>query len=369
MTASSKLWFKLLSSSYLHTFLTLPHTFHNPLCFLNSPFFNVYPQSLYLPLCSCTSAQHTTNRALAQKIYSWLQMANLKFTYVVSCQIYGQQKQQKATEATDIAVLLQRNEALRVAFIHADESTHDANSSKVFYSKLVKADINGKDQEIYSIKLPGDPKLGEGKPENQNHAIIFTHGEAIQTIDMNQVKTGTPKQKTDLAINVGGENLWQDCSRKRYKSSSNRKVFCESKKCPKNASCIGPYKPAAGGHPQLESKFLHTTALVVNMVEFQNQHFHGLSCMNSVIGLVVPVIDLVLAGGVQWPIHGANSMVKKCSYYYWRHQLEDNLLVIDVASSNELVPCMNLVLYTIITSIPIPMSKIQCPKSAIKSRS
>lgn len=42
-------------------------------------------------------------------------------------------------------------------------------------------------QEIYSIKLPGNPKLGEGKPENQNHAIIFTRGEAVQTIDMNQV--------------------------------------------------------------------------------------------------------------------------------------------------------------------------------------
>lgn len=43
-------------------------------------------------------------------------------------------------------------------------------------------------QEIFSIKLPGDPKLGEGKPENQNHAIIFTRGEAVQTIDMNQVR-------------------------------------------------------------------------------------------------------------------------------------------------------------------------------------
>lgn len=42
-------------------------------------------------------------------------------------------------------------------------------------------------QLIYSIKLPGNPKLGEGKPENQNHAIIFTRGNAIQTIDMNQV--------------------------------------------------------------------------------------------------------------------------------------------------------------------------------------
>lgn len=34
--------------------------------------------------------------------------------------------------------------------------------------------------------LPGQPKLGEGKPENQNHAIVFTRGEALQTIDMNQ---------------------------------------------------------------------------------------------------------------------------------------------------------------------------------------
>ncbi|GKV00612.1 hypothetical protein SLEP1_g13279 [Rubroshorea leprosula] len=111
--------------------------------------------------------------------------ADLKFTYVVSCQIYGQQKQQKKAEAADIALLLQRNEALRVAFIHVEESG-GADGKKEFYSKLVKADINGKDQEIYSIKLPGDPKLGEGKPENQNHAIIFTRGEAIQTIDMNQ---------------------------------------------------------------------------------------------------------------------------------------------------------------------------------------
>lgn len=115
--------------------------------------------------------------------------ADLKFTYVVSCQIYGQQKQRKEKEATDIGLLLQRNEALRVAFIHVEEVPGgDGKITKSFYSKLVKADINGKDQEIYSIKLPGDPKLGEGKPENQNHAIVFTRGEAIQTIDMNQVE-------------------------------------------------------------------------------------------------------------------------------------------------------------------------------------
>ncbi|CAO2824721.1 unnamed protein product [Amaranthus hypochondriacus] len=113
--------------------------------------------------------------------------ADLKFTYVVSCQIYGQQRQKNLPEATDINLLLQRNEALRVAFIHLEEKAGaDNNVIKEYYSKLVKADVHGRDEEIYSIKLPGDPKLGEGKPENQNHAIIFTRGEAIQTIDMNQ---------------------------------------------------------------------------------------------------------------------------------------------------------------------------------------
>ncbi|KDP44403.1 hypothetical protein JCGZ_19418 [Jatropha curcas] len=112
--------------------------------------------------------------------------ADLKFTYVVTCQIYGKQKEDQKPEAADIALLMQRNEALRVAFIDDVETLKDGKVQREFYSKLVKADINGKDKEIYSIKLPGNPKLGEGKPENQNHAIIFTRGNAVQTIDMNQ---------------------------------------------------------------------------------------------------------------------------------------------------------------------------------------
>ncbi|KAI4307526.1 hypothetical protein L6164_030703 [Bauhinia variegata] len=112
--------------------------------------------------------------------------ADLKFTYVVTCQIYGKQKEDQKPEASDIALLMQKNEALRVAFIDVVETLRDGKVNTEYYSKLVKADINGKDEEIYSIKLPGNPKLGEGKPENQNHAIIFTRGNAIQTIDMNQ---------------------------------------------------------------------------------------------------------------------------------------------------------------------------------------
>lgn len=72
---------------------------------------------------------------------------------------------------------MQRNEALRVAYIDIVENLKDEETYKEFYSKLVKVDADGNDQEIYSIKLTGE--LGEGKPQNQNHAIIFTRGEAI----------------------------------------------------------------------------------------------------------------------------------------------------------------------------------------------
>jgi callose synthase len=70
---------------------------------------------------------------------------------------------------------------LRVAYIHLNRS-----GASVFYSVLVKCDGRGKIQEIYRVCLPGNPVLGEGKPENQNHAMIFTRGEYLQTIDMNQ---------------------------------------------------------------------------------------------------------------------------------------------------------------------------------------
>lgn len=39
-----------------------------------------------------------------------------------------------------------RNEALRVAFIDEVETLKDGKVNREFYSKLVKADINGKDK-------------------------------------------------------------------------------------------------------------------------------------------------------------------------------------------------------------------------------
>ncbi|KAK7303259.1 hypothetical protein RJT34_14161 [Clitoria ternatea] len=79
------------------------------------------------------------------------------------------------------------------------------------------------------------------------------------------------------------------------------------------------------------------------------------ACFDSVNGLAVPTIDLVLPGGVQWTIHGANSMIMakknvaclaivdggtetkmsfvKASIVIGGYQLQDNLLEFDVASS------------------------------------
>lgn len=39
---------------------------------------------------------------------------------------------------------------------------------------------------IFKIRLSGNPILGDGKSDNQNHSIIFYRGEYIQVIDANQ---------------------------------------------------------------------------------------------------------------------------------------------------------------------------------------
>ncbi|KAK4758148.1 hypothetical protein SAY87_019449 [Trapa incisa] len=152
-------------------------------------------------------------------------LADMKFTYVVSCQQYGIHKRSGDGRAQDILRLMTSYPSLRVAYIDEVEETTeesdlndndisdqidlaDEERSKkinpgkgsrskkiVYYSTLVKAvpksidssePVQNLDQIVYRIKLPGPAILGEGKPENQNHAIIFTRGEGLQTIDMNQ---------------------------------------------------------------------------------------------------------------------------------------------------------------------------------------
>jgi len=107
-----------------------------------------------------------------------------KFGYVVACQVYGKMKKEQDSKADDIEKLMHRYPHMRVAYI--DTVRLNRSGDSLFYSVLVKSDGRGNIQEIYRVRLPGNPILGEGKPENQNHAMIFTRGEFVQTIDMNQ---------------------------------------------------------------------------------------------------------------------------------------------------------------------------------------
>ncbi|GER45735.1 callose synthase 5 [Striga asiatica] len=136
----------------------------------------------YRTITEPSAADKKNQRSMSTQLGA---IADMKFTYVATCQNYGNQRRSGDRHATDILNLLVNNPSLRVAYIDEVEEREGGRNQKLYYSVLVKA-VDNLDQEIYRIKLPGSAKIGEGKPENQNHAIIFTRGEALQTIDMNQ---------------------------------------------------------------------------------------------------------------------------------------------------------------------------------------
>lgn len=119
----------------------------------------------------------------AEQKQSQLQdMVRLKFSYVCACQVYGQHRAEGKAQASDIDYLLREYPNLRVAYV---DTVTEQDGEKTFDSVLIKSEAN-EIVEVYRYSLPGDPILGEGKPENQNNALPFTRGEFVQTIDMNQ---------------------------------------------------------------------------------------------------------------------------------------------------------------------------------------
>ncbi|KAF0701108.1 Aste57867_8405 [Aphanomyces stellatus] len=111
------------------------------------------------------------------------EMVSLKFSYICTCQIYGKQKDEQQQQALDIEFLLTKHPGLRVAYVDGPKKMKDGPPK--YFSVLIRSQGN-KIIEVYRVELPGDPIIGEGKPENQNQAIIFTRGEWLQCIDMNQ---------------------------------------------------------------------------------------------------------------------------------------------------------------------------------------
>jgi 1,3-beta-glucan synthase len=118
-----------------------------------------------------------------------------KFEYVVTCQVFGRMRQaapgtMDRAKATEIERLIKRHRDLKICFVDMPRQDvgEDNKSYNGFASCLVGIDEENNDelQVTYKVRLPGDPIIGEGKPENQNHAIIFTRGSYLQTLDMNQ---------------------------------------------------------------------------------------------------------------------------------------------------------------------------------------
>lgn len=113
-------------------------------------------------------------------------MANRKFRMLVAMQRYVEFSDEEK-EATEL--LLRTYPNMHISFImkEFDNELKDY----VYYSCLTNGFAEydselGLRKCIQKIKLSGNPILGDGKSDNQNHSIIFYRGEYIQVVDANQ---------------------------------------------------------------------------------------------------------------------------------------------------------------------------------------
>jgi callose synthase len=119
----------------------------------------------------------------ADKVSEMNHISALKFSYITGCQIYSQQIEKGDHRAQDIDYLMKRFPSWRVSFVDA---VKDGTGNVCRYDCVLVKSEGDEIVEVYRYELPGNPILGEGKPENQNVALPFTRGEYLQTIDMNQ---------------------------------------------------------------------------------------------------------------------------------------------------------------------------------------
>lgn len=112
-------------------------------------------------------------------------MALRKFRIIVSMQRF-QKFNEEELESTQ--VLLRAYPELQIAYV--DERIDDLTGAIEYFSCLIDGTCavldDGTLQPIYRIRLSGYPILGDGKSDNQNHAVVFTRGEYLQLIDANQ---------------------------------------------------------------------------------------------------------------------------------------------------------------------------------------
>ncbi|CCK70393.1 putative 1,3-beta-D-glucan synthase KNAG_0E01270 [Huiozyma naganishii CBS 8797] len=113
-------------------------------------------------------------------------MAARKFRMLVAMQRYASfnEKEREATE-----LLLRTYPSLYISYLLTEQG--EDSSEPIYYSCLTNGysehDVNtGLRKPLYKIRLSGNPILGDGKSDNQNHSLIFYRGEYIQVVDANQ---------------------------------------------------------------------------------------------------------------------------------------------------------------------------------------
>ena len=125
-----------------------------------------------------------------------VELVDAKFEMVIGCQKYGDWKAAGHYQQADVELLLRRYPGLRAAFpekvhVAAPPAAQEVDNTflgtmELTESALVCANGDGRIVELGRVRLPGNPILGEGKPENQNIAIPFTRGQHLMIVDMNQ---------------------------------------------------------------------------------------------------------------------------------------------------------------------------------------
>ncbi|CAM9179036.1 unnamed protein product, partial [Chrysoparadoxa australica] len=119
----------------------------------------------------------------SQEYHASYALSDAKYRYIVSCQIFSKMRKSNReadqAKARAIEKLAKKHRGLRIACVEERDSCH-------FSQLYVWSHEEDSLVKEFEIELPGHILVGEGKPNNQNHAIIFTRGEAVQAIDMNQ---------------------------------------------------------------------------------------------------------------------------------------------------------------------------------------
>lgn len=113
-------------------------------------------------------------------------MARRKFKFAISMQRFSKFNKEEQENAE---FLLRAYPDLQIAYL--DEEPGPKGSEGRLFSTLIDGhseidEVTGKRKPKFRIELPGNPILGDGKSDNQNHAIIFYRGEYLQLIDANQ---------------------------------------------------------------------------------------------------------------------------------------------------------------------------------------